>query len=237
MGRAMGKLAAALLTGGALAGGGAAALGASGDPVRTGATTIEVDAGLPEFTGGITPLSAAARRAMTPRVWRRGCPVGLGALRAVRVSYVGWNGAAQRGTIVVHRAHAKRTLRVFRALYAARFPVRRIHPIERYGGSDDRSIEADNTSAFNCRKVTGGTGWSEHAYGRAIDLNPIENPYIADGRTSHRRSVAYLDRARTRPGMATEGSAAVRAFDDAGFRWGGRWTDPVDTQHFSTTGR
>lgn len=210
---------------------------APGDPVRAGATTIDAAANLPAFHGSITPLSASARRAMTGPVWRKGCPVGLGALRAVRVSYIGWDGSAQRGTIVVHRAHAAATLRAFRALYAARFPIRRIHPIERYRGSDDRSIDADNTSAFNCRKVTGGTGWSEHAYGRAIDLNPIENPYILHGATTHQRSEPYLDRSDARPGMAVEGSAAVKAFDANGFRWGGHWDDPVDTQHFSTTGR
>lgn len=210
---------------------------APGDPARAGGTTIQAAPTLPAFSATITTLSARARRAMTGPVWRKGCPVGLGRLRAVRVAYVDFDGAAQRGTLVVHRAHAQRTVRAFRALYVARFPVRRIHPIERYAGSDDRSIEADNTSAFNCRRVTGGTRWSEHAYGRAIDLNPIENPSISRGRTSHEASVPFLDRADARPGMAVSGGAAVKAFAAAGFRWGGAWREPVDTQHFSTTGR
>ncbi len=194
-------------------------------------------ADLPAFIATITVLSARARRAMTGPVWRKDCPVGLAQLRAVRVAYVDFGGVARVGTIVVHRAHAQRTVRAFRALYIARFPVRRIRPIEHYGGSDARSIEADNTSAFNCRRVTGGTRWSEHAYGRAIDLNPIENPYVLGGRTSHAASEPFLDRADVRPGMAVAGGAAVRAFAAAGFRWGGAWRDPVDTQHFSTTGR
>lgn len=215
----------------------AVASAAPGDPARGGGTTIEASATLPAFTATITRLSPAARRAMTGPVWRKGCPVGLDRLRAVRVRYVDFGGAAQQGTLVVHRAHARRTVRAFRALYAARFPVRRIHPIERYAGSDHRSIEADNTSAFNCRRVTGGTRWSEHAYGRAIDLNPIENPYISGGRTAHDASEPFLDRDDARPGMAVAGGAAVKAFAAAGFRWGGRWRDPVDTQHFSTTGR
>lgn len=175
---------------------------------------------------------------MTGPVWRRGCPVGLGALRAVRASHVGFDGAAHDGVLVVHRSRAAGVLRVLRRLYEQHFPIRRMHAIERYGGSDDRSIEADNTSAFNCRRVTGGSGWSEHAYGRAIDLNPIENPYIhADGTTSHRRSEPYLDRDDVRPGMAVEGSAVVAAFGAQGWKWGGRWSAPVDTQHFSPTGR
>lgn len=166
----------------------ASAHAAPGDPARPGGSTIEVVADLPAFIATITVLSARARRAMTGPVWRKDCPVGLAQLRAVRVAYVDFGGVARVGTIVVHRAHAQRTVRAFRALYIARFPVRRIRPIEHYGGSDARSIEADNTSAFNCRRVTGGTRWSEHAYGRAIDLNPIENPYVLGGRTSHARA-------------------------------------------------
>ena len=81
----------------------------------------------------------------------------------------------------------------FRALYRARFPIRRMRPIQAYGGDDFASIEADNTSAFNCRAATGSSRWSEHAYGRAIDIDPIENPYVSGGRTSHPASVPYLD--------------------------------------------
>lgn len=211
---------------------------APGDPVREGGTTVEVVADLPTFTGRVAKLTTAERKAMTGPVWRRGCPVGLGSLRAVRARHVGFDGAAHDGVLVVHEARAASVLRVLRRLYDQRFPIRRMHPIERYGGSDDRSIEADNTSAFNCRKVTGGSGWSEHAYGRAIDLNPIENPYIyANGTTTHAKSEPYLDRANVRPGMAVEGSAVVAAFGAQGWKWGGRWSAPVDTQHFSTTGR
>jgi hypothetical protein len=109
-------------------------------------------------------------------------------------------------------------------------------PIEAYGGSDFRSIEADNTSAFNCRSATGSSRWSEHAYGRAIDVNPIENPYVEGGRTSHEASVPYLDRSRPRRGMAVEGGALVRAFDRVGWGWGGRWSGAKDYQHFSASG-
>ena len=114
---------------------------------------------------------------------------------------------------------------MLRRLYAARFPIRRMVPVDAYGGSDFRSIEADNTSAFNCRPVEGTSRWSEHAYGRAIDLNPIENPYVyADGTTSHRASRPYLRRAPYRPGMAVEGGVVVRAFAAVGWAWGGRWS-------------
>jgi hypothetical protein len=192
---------------------------------------------LPTFRGSVTALSAAERRAMTPSAWRPGCPVGQGALRAVRALHVGFDGRAHHGVLVVNRDVAARVLAVLRSLYALRTPIRSMRPVEAFGGSDFRSIEADNTSAFNCRFVDGTRRWSQHAYGRAIDLNPIENPYIAaDGTTSHPASRVYLDRSRARPGVVRAGDAVVRAFAAGGFAWGGAWTGARDTQHFSATG-
>lgn len=192
---------------------------------------------LPPFRATVRPLSGAERAAMTPSVWRPGCPVGLSQLRRVTVRVVGFGGRASTGAVVVHVSVARQVVGVFRALYRARFPIRRMTPIERYGGSDFASIEADNTSAFNCRRVDGSPSWSEHAFGRAIDVNPIENPYVSGGRTSHPASVPYLDRSRVRPGMAVEGGALVRAFGAAGWGWGGRWSPARDLQHFSADGR
>ena len=128
---------------------------------------------------------------------------------------------------------------MLRRLYAARFPIRRMVPVDAYGGSDFRSIEADNTSAFNCRPVEGTSRWSEHAYGRAIDLNPIENPYVySDGTTlAPREPAVSASRSPPRPGMAVEGGAAVRAFAAVGWSWGGRWSGIKDYQHFSASGR
>ena len=193
---------------------------------------------LPAFRGSVSALSPAVRQSMTGVSWRPGCPVGLDELRLVRARYLGMDGRAHTGRIVVHGDVATEVVAVLRRLYAARFPIRRMVPVDAYGGSDYRSIEADNTSAFNCRYVDGTTRWSEHAYGRAIDLNPIENPYVtAGGTTSHRASRSFLRRAPYRPGMAVEGGAAVRAFDAVGWGWGGRWSGDRDYQHFSASGR
>jgi hypothetical protein len=125
----------------------------------------------------------------------------------------------------------------FRRLYTARFPIHRMVTVDAYGGSDFRSIEADNTSAFNCRYVEGTSRWSEHAYGRAIDVNPIENPYVSGGRTSHRASVPYLRRSPCRRGMACSGNVLVRAFASIAWGWGGYWSGAKDYQHFSASGR
>jgi hypothetical protein len=189
------------------------------------------------FRGEISRIDAELARWMTGRSWRPGCPVALRDLRLLTLSYRRFDGKARLGRLIVHADVAHDMVEVFRTLYRARFPIRRMVPVDAYGASDFRSIEADNTSAFNCRFVDGTNRWSEHAYGRAIDVNPIENPYVSSGRTSHPASVRYLDRSRRRPGMAHEGGVLVRAFDGIGWGWGGRWTSVKDYQHFSASGR
>jgi hypothetical protein len=200
---------------------------------------IAAPAALPPYQSQVAPLSPAQRRAMTPSVWRPGCPVALSDLRRVTLTYVGFDGRAHRGALVVNSSVAAPVARAFGELYAARFPIRHMLPIEAYGGSDYRSIEADNTSAFNCRSATGSSHWSEHAYGRAIDLDPIENPYVEGGRTSHPASRPYLDRTRvrTRPGVIADGGVVTRAFARIGWGWGGRWSGTRDYQHLSASGR
>ena len=192
---------------------------------------------LPPFRAVVRALSPQERADMTPRVWRRGCPVALSQLRHVSLPFVGFGGRARRGALVVNASAAQDVVAAFRELYRARFPIRRMKPIQAYGGDDFRSIEADNTSAFNCRPATGSSSWSNHAYGLAIDLNPLENPYVSGGRTSHRGSVPYLDRSPYRAGMIVEGGVVTRAFDARRWGWGGRWSDPTDYQHLSVNGR
>jgi hypothetical protein len=169
--------------------------------------------------------------------WHRGCPVGLGQLRYLRIAYHGFDGRAHSGEMVANASAVRPLRRAFASLYRSRFPIRRMRLIDDYGGSDYRSIEADNTSAFNCRRATGQSRWSQHAYGLAVDVNPIENPYVANGRTTHPASRRYLDRSRHRSGMAYSGGALVAAFNRNGWGWGGNWSNPTDYQHFSSNGR
>ncbi len=190
------------------------------------------------FRGAIATISPAMRAGMTGVSWHPGCPVSLSQLRVLTLSYGGFDDRAHTGRIVVNTDVARPVVSVFRRLYAARYPIRRMQPVDVYGGSDFRSIEADNTSSFNCRAATGSTRWSEHAYGHAIDIDPIENPYVEGGTTSHSASRPYLDRSRHRPGMAYPGSVVVQAFAAAGWGWGGSWSGSVrDYQHFSVSGR
>jgi hypothetical protein len=189
---------------------------------------------LPPFHAAV----AAVTRAQLGDSWHPGCPVGASQLRLVYVSYVGFDGKAHRGAIVVNAAVVPAVDRVFSRLYAERFPIRRMIPIAHYGGSDDRSMAADNTSGFNCRYAVapGPKQWSVHAYGEAIDVNTIENPYLEDGRVLPPAGRRYADRADVRPGMAVPGGELVEAFASVGWQWGGRWTASPDYQHFSATG-
>jgi D-alanyl-D-alanine carboxypeptidase len=166
--------------------------------------------------------------------YRAGCPVSPARLRAVRVSYWGFDGRARVGRIVVASRVAPDVLAVFRILWNERFPLRQLQPVSVYRGSDDASMAADNTSGFNCRFVGGTSRWSNHAYGEAIDINPVENPYVQGARVSPPAGRAFVDRSRYRKGMAMPNGVLVRAFASVGWKWGASFGD---FQHFSTTGR
>ena len=187
----------------------------------------------PDFSASAAPVRWSDVRFS----WRPGCPVAPPQLRLVRVSYWGFDGRPHTGSLVVNRRATADLVKVFRRLYATRFPIRRLVPVSRYRGSDDASMAADNTSGFNCRRVAGpASGWSMHAYGLAIDINPVENPYVVGGQARPAAGRRYVDRARYRRGMVVDGGIVVRAFAGIGWEWGGRWTTTPDYQHFSTTG-
>ena len=182
----------------------------------------------------ITPQLAAR---MTPTSWRPGCPVPLSALRYLQVSHMGFDGREHLGELVVHEQDVTAVAIAFKLLWDTRFPIERMRLVDDHGGSDAASMAANNTSAFNCRRVAGSSSWSQHALGRAIDINPVQNPYVAPGVVEPAAGTAFLDRSDVRPGMLVEGSAAVAAFDRISWGWGGRWTSVKDHQHVSATGR
>ncbi len=188
----------------------------------------------PPFASSVARVTAVD----LPHSWHRGCPVAPAQLRRLRVTYWGFDRQAHTGTLIVNVRAVSPLRRVFSRLYAKRFPIRRMRPIDAYGGNDERSLAADNTAAFNCRFAiaSGPKRWSAHAYGLAIDLNPVENPYLLSGRVHPRAGRAYLDRSRVRRGMAVRSGSLVSAFASVGWQWGGRWASSPDYQHFSATG-
>jgi hypothetical protein len=154
------------------------------------------------------------------------------------MSYWGFDGEAHTGEMVVNAAVADDVLTIFRKLFERRFPIRRMELVNEFAGDDDRSMVADNTSAFNCRAATGHPGvWSEHSYGWAIDINPVENPYVSGSFVAPPSGREHLDRAEVTPGLVHDGDMVVRVFASLGWGWGGAWDSIKDFQHFSLTGR
>ncbi len=166
--------------------------------------------------------------------WRPGCPVGPESLRRLEIDYVGADGKIHRGALVVHRDVVDDVIAVFADLRRMRYPIAKMQTVDHYpGAQDELSMEDNNTSAFNCRPLPGGSGWSLHAYGRAVDVNPLVNPYLDRGGDLQPTTARqYLDRDRPVAGLLRAGDPAVEAFTMRGWRWGGAWSNPVDYQHF-----
>lgn len=171
--------------------------------------------------------------------YHKECPVPLYDLRIVNIKYLGFDDNEHFGDIVVHKDIALEVLKIFEELFTISYPIKKIFPIEKYNGDDFESIEDDNTSAFNCRLAEGSTKYSKHSYGKALDINPIENPYVyKDGSSSHKASKEFLNRvakfensAQNRA-MLLPSSQAVQIFKNYGWKWGGEWKNTKDYQHF-----
>ena len=158
-------------------------------------------------------------------------PVGCDRLRLVTFPYVDFDGRAHSdGQIVVMDAVAEPVLQVFVKLRAIQFPIAKARLMDHYNGNDSAATADNNTSSFNARQSTGGSSLSMHAYGLAIDLNPVQNPYVTGRRVAPASAAVYAHRLPVRPGMAEK---VIEAFAEQGFTvWGGRWRNPIDYQHF-----
>jgi len=191
-----------------------------GGSLLSGVTVVLADA-------TFAPVSAADVWA----TWRAGCPVGPQSLTLVRTNFWGFDNAVHRGEIIVRSDLAGRVATIFSAALNQRYPIRSMWRVDYYGGSDPAAMAADNTSGFNCRQVTGGTGLSPHSYGIAIDINTVENPYYAGGRWWP--TTEYVNRNVMRWGMLYSWSELTGTFASYGFSWGGSY---LDYQHYQFVG-
>jgi hypothetical protein len=199
---------------------------------------------LTSFQSTATPLSGQVEAELKARgFWHQGCPVALADLRVLKVRHWGFDGRAHTGRLIVNRSAARPLARVFGQLYGLHFPIRHLRLADVYGPSRGRPRDGDLSGSFECRQAvpspcTGGTGtgtWSMHAYGLAVDLNPVENPYVGCGQSRDPAAQRYRDRSRHRRGMVTR--RAINAFRAIGWGWGGSWPgNTKDYMHFSSTG-
>jgi len=187
----------------------------------------------------VVELTPQVRAEMRGVSWHEGCPVPLDALREIHMTHHTFEGDVATGVLVVADSVVEPVVAAFQAAFEDEFPIRTMRPIRTFGGDDGRSMEADNTSAFNCRRVTGGTGWSQHSFGTAIDVNPVENPYVSrSGSVSPSAGSAFVDRTRTdNRAMLSAESPLVISLVAQGWGWGGQWRSLKDYQHVSQSGR
>jgi hypothetical protein len=188
------------------------------------------------FRTRTTAVPASLRALMHRWTWRPGCPVPISDLRLLEVVHTDLQDTRRWGALVVHRDVVTDLEAALGELDADGFRIARMEPVEHFRGSDDASMAANNTSAFNCRQVTGGTRFSDHSYGRAIDINPVQNPYVRGSTVLPDAGRGYLDRSDVRPGMLLR-PGGVDAFDRIGWGWGGDYATLKDYQHLSLTGR
>jgi D-alanyl-D-alanine carboxypeptidase len=204
--------------------------------------TTHTEGGRARFVGRVVPLPAAMQAEMRGTTWRPGCPVPLADLRLLALSYWGFDARPHVGPLVVNASVADDIVWVFRRLFESRFPIHNLRLAREFNPSqDDHDTPADPSAAFNCRPVVTPSGpsattFSQHAYGLAVDINPIENPFVLDGYVRNRYSRPYRDRTRQAPGMVHEGDVVVRSFAAIGWGWGGNWSNGQDYMHFSQSG-
>jgi len=195
---------------------------------------------LPELPGdgfASRVTTPAPARVIARSTWEQGCPVGQGDLSWVRLAFWGFDNRRHTGELLMNRAVAQQLVQVFATLYAARFPIEEMRITRPEELDAPPTGDGNNTGALVCRPTTGGSSYSQHAYGLAVDVNPFQNPYEKGDVVLPELASSYLDRFRERAGMITADGPVVRAFDRIGWAWGGEWRSLKDYQHFSENGR
>lgn len=198
------------------------------------ATAVEVSlAARVIVKAGLNAKVYAVAASMVPKTYRSGCPVAPSSLRLITLNYWGFDGLIHKGELIVRDAAVQKMISVWTATLNAHFPIRRMVRVDVFGGSDTQSMAADNTSVFNCRQVTGNPyALSPHSYGYAIDINTVENPYLAANNVWYpSNGLSYRNRSWSRPGMLFTGSTPTKALVGQGYFWGANWSKP-DYQHF-----
>jgi poly-gamma-glutamate synthesis protein (capsule biosynthesis protein) len=205
-------------------------------PTQNKSEVTEQQTTLIKFTSQISPIPPQMKEKMIGVTWKFQCPITLDELVLLKVSYWNSEGNIAQGSLIVAQDVAEPIRHVFEELFRLKFPIHSMRPAYEFDGDDQRSMAANNTSAFNCRPVEGTNKWSQHAYGKAIDINPLVNPYIKQGLVLPPEGKSYVKRDINVPGLIHADSPVVSAFATIGWKWGGDWQSLKDYQHFSHNG-
>ena len=182
------------------------------------------------------PLSEEVKARITGISYGEGCIVPYEDLRYLNILYVDFHGETQVGEIICNQAIAQDLVEIFYELYLAGYPLESVRLVDEFGGDDTLSMEHNNTSCFNFRVVDGTSNLSKHAYGLAIDINPLYNPYVTwpggKQRVSPAAAAPFADRSLDFPNKIDENDLCYQLFAERGFTWGGHWRTMKDYQHF-----
>ncbi len=200
-------------------------------PLRRSLTPLALDP--VRFSSSVEQLDRVVSDRIIGSSWREGCPLPVESLRYLEVTHHTYDGGTAIGELVVDAAVADDVVAIFAQLYESEFPIESMRLVDDFGADDLRSMRANNTSAFNCRFVAATSNWSWHAYGRAIDINPLVNPYVTASGVEPPEGAAYADRSRRSIGMIHADDAVTDAFAARGWEWGGMWRSGQDYQHFA----
>lgn len=185
------------------------------------------------FDGAMIELSATQKKQLRMKIMDKGLSMDLNDLVYVRLRYWGFDDKTHVGIVIIHRELAQDILDVFSILYQHKFPIESMKLMDNFHQDDEASMAANNTSSYNHRKVTGHPGiYSQHSYGRAIDINPLQNPYVKKSLVLPKGASAFVNRQQPSPGKITRDSLIYQAFNQRGWDWGGNWYDVQDYQHF-----
>lgn len=197
-------------------------------------------------------ISESLRSEMIAKnIWNRNCPVLIQRLVLLKLSYVDFKDTENHdGQMVVFDVVADDVINIFKILYKQRFPINSIRLMNDFDGDDNKSLQANNTSCFNCRQIMNSDTYSIHSYGMAIDINPLQNPCL-DTEYKHGKKaidvlppdgMKYMNRNKIRPGMVESvidnmtGATVTDLFAQNGFNiWGGQWNFPIDLHHFQVS--
>lgn len=165
--------------------------------------------------------------------WQENCPVALKDLSYLSVSYLGYDDAVHIGNMIVNKKLAEEVVEIFKEIFLNKFPIASMKIMSDYQGDDIVSMNNNNSSAFNCREITGKKGvFSNHSYGIAIDINPIENPYVKGNVILPELGKKFTNRNIKKKGMIIKGDKIYQSFIKRGWIWGGNWNSLKDYQHF-----
>lgn len=184
------------------------------------------------FTAEVTPLPEAIAINLRRFAWHPGCPVDINNLLYIRLSYWGFDHQSHHGVLIMNKIVSSEVVAIFQALYQQHFPIARMQPISDFHGDDVAAMVANDTSGFDCRLMTQESDYSAHAYGTAVDINPLLNPYISGSVILPLQARKYVMRKPAYPGMIANQSAIYQFFHQKGWRWGGDWVELKDYQHF-----